>query len=203
MMSPPPPSSASSDEKISKFYSPKSLYFEKERRKTFIDWPIPHNIISPEDLASNGFYYLREKDYVCCIFCNGMLGDWKLGDIVQWEHEKHFPNCRFLKPLGDNPLGNIPLWCSNILDKLPIKGEENPIYLPDDLYIFFGNSSMLEQIEEMNNGNIKKFQDYISLKSRMESFTNQPMPAQQWPVGISVEKMATAGFFYIGKKKKK
>ena len=194
---------AAAAEKVSKFYTPKSLYFEKERRKTFIDWPIPH-IISPDDLAANGFYYLRQKDYVCCIFCDGMLYDWKKGNIVKLEHENHFPHCSVLKPVGNVPLGNIPLSCSKILDKLPIKGEENPMDLPRDLYLYIRpisfDSVPQKQLDDLNT-NRHNICDSNSLDSRIQSFTNKLF--QQWPenaVGISAEKMARAGFLYIGKK---
>ena len=106
-----------------KFLSYDSLRYEKERLETFIDWPL-HYFLAPEDLAADGFYYLRTEDYCACVFCRGIVGDWDWFNKPRTEHAQHFPHCPFIK---GEPVGNIPLKHSAILDKLPLDGEEYPI----------------------------------------------------------------------------
>lgn len=105
-----------------KFASYDSLKYEKNRLETFIEWPIP--MLSPRDLAANGFYYLRREDHCACIFCRGIIGAWEIGDYPNFEHNRHFPDCPFLR---GEPVGNVDMECCYILDKLPLPGEESPI----------------------------------------------------------------------------
>lgn len=100
------------------FVTLESLRYEDERLHTFIDWPV--KFIQPKDLASNGFYYLREKDHVACIFCRGVVGSWEEGDTPADEHKKHFSNCAFIR---GQPVGNVPSRLGKILNRLPV--EEN------------------------------------------------------------------------------
>lgn len=44
-----------------------NLYIEEERLKTFDGWP--SNYVTPEELASNGFYYTGVDDVARCAFC--------------------------------------------------------------------------------------------------------------------------------------
>ena len=75
------------------------------------------------------------------------------------------------------PLGNIPLLCSKILDKLPLKGEENPMDLPRDFYLFFRQISVdnvpEKQIKDLNT-NHHTFNSN-SLDFRIQSFANKPL----------------------------
>ena len=96
-----------------KFISYDSLRYEKERLETFIDWPV--NWLKPEDLARNGFYYLRTADHTACVFCRGIVGVWEDGDTPRGEHQRHFPHCSFIR--GD-AVGNIPIEQGQILSKL-------------------------------------------------------------------------------------
>ncbi|XP_045196412.2 baculoviral IAP repeat-containing protein 7-B-like [Mercenaria mercenaria] len=78
---------------------------EQARLDTYKDWPrsLP---VRPEDLARDGFYYLKTGDRVKCIFCNLVLKSWEEGDIVRNEHRKFNSCCPFL--LNKN-CGNVPL----------------------------------------------------------------------------------------------
>ena len=113
-----------------KFCSITSLYYEKARIETFIDWPI--NWLSPRDLAAQGFYYTRIHDHCACVFCNGIVGAWEVGDIPRQEHLRHFPNCRFMNGL---PVGNVPLAQCIILEGLCLEGEEPPMIPPRNFLI--------------------------------------------------------------------
>ncbi|KAF7682629.1 Death-associated inhibitor of apoptosis 1 [Astathelohania contejeani] len=93
-----------------KFYSYDSLRQEHIRLETFIDWPIKW--LKPEELAANGYYYLRTRDHCACVFCSGIVGEWMEGDIPSIEHKKHFPHCPLL---NNQPVGNFPMNICKIL----------------------------------------------------------------------------------------
>ena len=99
------------------------LHYEKNREQTFHEWPMFH-IVKPKDLAKNGFYYLKKKDFASCIFCKGIVGKWEKGDTVMGEHKRHFGHCPFVK---NEPCSNIPYNCCLILEKLPVEGEACPL----------------------------------------------------------------------------
>nr|XP_045612278.1 death-associated inhibitor of apoptosis 1-like [Procambarus clarkii]XP_045612279.1 death-associated inhibitor of apoptosis 1-like [Procambarus clarkii]XP_045612280.1 death-associated inhibitor of apoptosis 1-like [Procambarus clarkii]XP_045612281.1 death-associated inhibitor of apoptosis 1-like [Procambarus clarkii]XP_045612282.1 death-associated inhibitor of apoptosis 1-like [Procambarus clarkii]XP_045612283.1 death-associated inhibitor of apoptosis 1-like [Procambarus clarkii]XP_04561228 len=96
-----------------KFASYDSLRFERERLETFIEWPVEW--LKPEDLARDGFYYLRTADHCACVFCRGIVGAWEVGDTPRGEHQRHFPHCPFIR---GQPVGNIPLTHGELLSKL-------------------------------------------------------------------------------------
>lgn len=104
-----------------KFMSYDSLRFEKERRETFIDWPVKW--LKPEDLACDGFYYLRTADHCACVFCRGIVGAWEYGDTPREEHKRHFPQCPFIK---GEPVGNIPYAQSMIISHITPSPETAP-----------------------------------------------------------------------------
>ena len=108
-----------------KFLSYDSLRYEKERLETFIEWPVPW--LKSEELAADGFYYLRTHDHCACVFCRGIVGAWEVGDTPRGEHKRHFPHCPFIR---GQPVGNVPMNHSRILDKLPLDGEECPMPPP-------------------------------------------------------------------------
>ena len=99
------------------FNSFDSLRYERERLATFIDWPVKW--LSPECLAKEGFYYLRDCDHCSCVFCRGVVGSWETGDIPSREHVRHFPRCPFIR---NQPVGNIPITQGDLLASLPIVG---------------------------------------------------------------------------------
>ena len=148
-----------------------SLRYEKERKKTFIDWPIP-DIISTNDLAKDGFYYLRIKDSVACIFCRIIVGKWNYGDDVQNEHRKLNPNCAFINNL---PVGNVTIEQSKILEKLTYIDEQYPTICTHEKNIY--------------NNYI-----YKDINDREVTFEGN------WPIRIGKipYEMADAGFFYHG-----
>ena len=104
-----------------RFLSYNSLKYERERLQTFIEWPNPW--LFPEDLAASGFYYLRYLDHCACVFCRVIIGKWEQEDTAMGEHKRHAPHCSFVR---GQPVGNVPLRHSEILDKLPLDGEEPP-----------------------------------------------------------------------------
>lgn len=87
------------------FFGYDSLRYESERLETFIDWQCRD--VSPFDLAKAGFFYMRWHDYCACIYCGGIIGNFKDFSDPAEEHAKHFPNCPFI--LGNEPVGNVPM----------------------------------------------------------------------------------------------
>ena len=168
-----------------KFLCFESLYYEKARLETFIDWPIPW--IYPEELAAAGFYYLRTRDHCACVYCFGIIGDWEEEDTPLTEHKRHFPHCPFLKGMA---VGNIPMEICHILDKLPLDGEECPIIPPARSKT---NLSQSENTTGLRSHYGPMKNDYITLESRYKSFGRWPERVVQQP-----RDMATAGFYYYG-----
>nr|XP_019530543.2 baculoviral IAP repeat-containing protein 7-B [Aedes albopictus] len=64
---------------------------EEHRLATYVNWPVSH--ISPSSLAKAGFYYTYNADQVKCAWCEGVIGQWEIGDDPFVEHQKFFPNC--------------------------------------------------------------------------------------------------------------
>ena len=67
------------------------------RRMTFVDWPAISSGQHADELASAGFFYTRNKDYVKCTTCYLKIGDWKYSDCPFFEHIRHNPKCSFMK----------------------------------------------------------------------------------------------------------
>lgn len=80
------------------------LNYERERLKTFKDWPVM--FLKPKILAAAGFYFLKREDVVKCIFCGVEIGQWQRGDIPMEEHLKWSPSCGFVLHLS---VGNVPI----------------------------------------------------------------------------------------------
>ena len=129
-----------------------SLLFESERLKTFFEhkengrvkiWSSLANI-TPEELAKDGFYFLKKKDYCACVFCGAILGEWEEGDTARGEHQrfrgkhqKEFCPCPFI---GDEPVGNIPMslcehlepmWRETVVERLKNRNKNQSIVSPD------------------------------------------------------------------------
>lgn len=60
------------------------------------NWPsdVP---VAIQELANAGFYYTDLADRVKCHCCRGVLYNWVAGDNAFTEHQKHFPQCEFIK----------------------------------------------------------------------------------------------------------
>ncbi|XP_047990048.1 baculoviral IAP repeat-containing protein 3-like isoform X2 [Leguminivora glycinivorella] len=71
------------------------MHREENRLKTFDTWPL--SFISPQTLASNGFYYLGRSDEVRCAFCKVEIMRWVEGDDPARDHQKWAPQCPFLR----------------------------------------------------------------------------------------------------------
>lgn len=188
------------------FLSYDSLRFEEERLETFIEWPLKW--LHPEELAADGFYYLRTADHCACVFCRGIVGAWEVGDTPRGEHQRHFPHCPFIR---GQPVGNVPLSHSSILARLP--SQENPSQrqtnsqsgtdvcgtprlmagsYPECRGAPNKNEISLDEIGLPQYSGPKR-KDYLTTESRLTSFV-------RWPDGVCQKpnELAEAGFFYCG-----
>nr|XP_053653962.1 LOW QUALITY PROTEIN: baculoviral IAP repeat-containing protein 7-A-like [Cherax quadricarinatus] len=169
-----------------KFSSYDSLQFEKEHLETFIDWPIKW--LNPSDLARDGFYYLRKDDHCACVFCQGIVGVWEEGDTPRSEHEKHFPNCLFIRGM---PVGNIPIKYDEIFDSLSsVPKLQNRKMMEIDVCGTHSNGSLKHTLCLPQHSGPKQT-DYLTYENRIKSFAEGPEGVKQKP-----EELAEAGFFY-------
>ena len=141
------------------FSSVYSLWYEEERLATFIDWPIMH--LSKEELAREGFYYLRNKDYCACIFCRGIIGSWEEGETPQGKHKRHFPNCKFVLGVVTE---NVPYSLGKILKKFPNFQFNAPKY--KDVCGIYPRTSHENEL---------KLKNYVTKERRLKTFT------KEWP----------------------
>ncbi|XP_035858121.1 LOW QUALITY PROTEIN: putative inhibitor of apoptosis [Sander lucioperca] len=72
-----------------------SMRREQDCQDSFHPWTL--SIITPDELAKAGFYFLGQGDRVACFSCGGQLSNWEPGDRALCEHQKHYPNCRFVR----------------------------------------------------------------------------------------------------------
>lgn len=66
------------------------------RLQTFARWP-RDNHLTPESLASAGFFYVGTEDQVRCFHCDGGLLKWTAEDEPWGEHARWFPECHFVR----------------------------------------------------------------------------------------------------------
>ena len=62
---------------------------------SFAKWPKQMEQ-KPSDLVKSGFFYTGKGDLVTCFMCGLTLKDWECGDVVDIEHKKWSPGCKFL-----------------------------------------------------------------------------------------------------------
>ncbi|CAI9572841.1 unnamed protein product [Staurois parvus] len=97
------------------------------RMGTFRNWPL-HTGLSPEQLATAGFFYTGQRDNVRCFHCDGELRNWERGDDPWREHAKWFPRCEFLMQsmghayvrsvqdtIGSSPESSVSNMCINTM----------------------------------------------------------------------------------------
>nr|BDT63168.1 MAG: inhibitor of apoptosis protein [Hemigrapsus takanoi nimavirus] len=124
--------------------------------------------ITPEELAKDGFYFLKKDDHCACIFCRGILGAWEEGDTVRGEHQKHFSRCPFI---NGEPVGNIPMPLCEYLE---------PMW----------RETVVKRLKDRNESPSGVIYAAFSLPSNREaSFTSS-----SWSMDMK-NKLVTAGFY--------
>uniref|UniRef100_A0A8C4S8X1 RING-type E3 ubiquitin transferase n=1 Tax=Erpetoichthys calabaricus TaxID=27687 RepID=A0A8C4S8X1_ERPCA len=84
---------------------------EQDRLDTFQNWNVSN--IMPSELAKAGFYYTGQSDRVMCFSCGGTLSNWEPGDRAVVEHQRHYPQCRFMRGERTENVPLAPLCVSN------------------------------------------------------------------------------------------
>ena len=76
---------------IAPHYDLASVFSEYTKRlSTFDGWTGP---VNKEDLANDGFVWMKIETRVMCVFCRGVLSDWEFGQSVNSEHRRYCPEC--------------------------------------------------------------------------------------------------------------
>lgn len=83
------------------------FYQEKERLKTFENWPTDQAPLLPEQLAKTGFYYTGIYDRTQCARCNIILQGWRREHNPETEHKLRSPYCSWVHPRSMR--GNQPM----------------------------------------------------------------------------------------------
>ncbi|KAK5887503.1 hypothetical protein CesoFtcFv8_016102 [Champsocephalus esox] len=117
-----------------------SMRREQNRLDSFHPWTL--SIITPSELAKAGFYFLGQGDRVACFSCGGQLSNWEPGDRAVSEHQRHYPNCRFVR--GDRA-DNVSLASGGVSSQLPSGApglnnvSNNAMQLSDERLLTFVN----------------------------------------------------------------
>lgn len=175
---------------------------ESVRLRTYENWPV--SFVMPQELASNGFVYLKRQDRVQCCFCNRILCDWEPGDIPAHEHRKHSPLCPFVRDpcstdnlsIRDASLGLTQPARRRVVNvsSFDVCGSR-----PSDV-----NASPLSQQRKSQPRRVlkelniiphfePKFSSYVTRVARLKSYDT-------WPKAMPQDKkeLAAAGLFYTG-----
>lgn len=167
-----------------------SLYYERERLNSFIDYPFFYNDkeIGPINLAKNGYFYARHDDYCICIFC---LKSFK----TQNPDFTIFHNCS-----QDTRDFNISLNISNILDNLVMENEHFPLPL-----LNFPKPEKKDDDNFWNDTEISlksfhspMFPKYINEETRLATYKDDWKFTEK-QIHQSSKNLAKAGFMCLGK----
>ena len=150
---------------------------EDVRLRSFLDrWPAD-NPMTPEELASAGFYYTGISDRVQCAFCFGVLRNWEEGDEAMSEHARYFPNCPFIL---HEEVNNVPM------EQIT---PTNPDVLAQTLGI-----TVNEGTDDLGVVMQRPKRPDMAIESvRLKTF-------ERWPTQMaqSAQDLASAGFYYTG-----
>ncbi|CAG2166640.1 unnamed protein product [Oppiella nova] len=176
--------------------------------------------VSPHDLAHAGFFML-ENDRVQCPFCTGVISSWAPGLRPLEEHSKHFPLCPFIM---EEDVGNVPIGSDPIRDPQPVTGYDvcgsrdvSPVdeQLQELMTAAHQRSGTPSPQPPPATGAVEHRHSPIDVQSLgiqlysgpknpemgpLES-RKQTFGSNQWAqegVSISTDRLAEAGFFYIG-----
>ncbi|XP_042237264.1 baculoviral IAP repeat-containing protein 7-like [Homarus americanus] len=172
-----------------RFHWQSELFLESVRRQTFNNWSVP--FIDPKKLAKAGFFYLRTRDHVQCVFCQGIVGYWDPGDEPEVEHCKHFPNCPFISGCAT---GNVPI-CSpeNDTSRLYCFLDEYHAYRLANTRPQHPTSSFQIDAVQIADSNRLAYPHLNTPSSRLQTFRRWPQDA-----GVSPDQLVEAGFFSTG-----
>nr|AWK27045.1 X-linked inhibitor of apoptosis protein [Eriocheir sinensis] len=173
-----------------RFHSQIGLMLEAVRRQTFVDWPLP--FVDPDSLAKAGFFYLKTKDHVQCVFCNGIVGFWDEGGEPEVEHRKHFSTCPFMT---GGVTGNVPAVASPETDEGRLYQLLNQYYASKVAH----TRPPLPATYQADSTRVPcdgqaAFPHLSTPMSRLRTFAEWPKDT----TGVEAEMLSEAGFFYTG-----
>ncbi|MEQ2192020.1 hypothetical protein XENOCAPTIV_005914 [Xenoophorus captivus] len=145
-----------------------SMRREQDRLESFHSWTL--SIITPTELARAGFYYLGQGDRVACFSCGGQLNNWEPGDRAVSEHQRHYPNCRFVR--GDRA------------DNVSLAGAAATVSLATTSQVPAGAPGLTS----VSNPSMQQSDE------RLLTFVNWPSR-----IPVRPEQLAKAGFYYVGR----
>ena len=67
----------------------------ENRCNSFITWP-RQIAQKPSEMVTSGFYYTGHGDVVQCFYCGMSLKHWECTDVVDDEHQKYAPECKYI-----------------------------------------------------------------------------------------------------------
>lgn len=170
---------------------------ESVRLESYAEWPVP--FISPERLASAGFYYTQDNDTVRCAFCGIEISRWQQHDDPRHEHATHSPSCRFVlnRSCGNVPMGECRPSTSNVwISTRHARPERVPLQRYSSYGIQFRQGKEVE-CQSLIFAVCDKVKPVFPLMAdetkRLDSF-------KTWPVALKTRPRALceAGFYYTG-----
>ena len=164
------------------------LRSERIRLETFSAFNWANNVVCPSDLARAGFYYLGQRDWVKCAFCEIWVGDWQDGNIPISEHMKFSPRCAFI--VGYN-VGNIPIGEDPIRAIVRAEAQQGLHPLLECSEAHNKPYTMKDTEDILCRGPVDT--DFIVYECRIKSFENFPKDCP-----IRPPQLAEAGFYYTG-----
>ncbi|XP_074640776.1 baculoviral IAP repeat-containing protein 3-like [Tubulanus polymorphus] len=168
---------------------------EAARLRTFSSWT-KSSILTSEELAKAGFYFIGSLDRTKCAFCSGILRNWVKGDRAMIEHRRHFSTCPFVLNLD---VGNIPIKRDH--ENLNVSQPESLAIVQQSLgrsassVLSRGTGS--QSSVDPRIGRIletPKHPEYLQPSARMETFHNWPMTNSQSPMAL-----VECGLYYSGR----
>lgn len=149
-------------------YRVNTMMMQFERERVKTFRGWPVASLTPQSMAAAGFYYIGYGDEVRCAFCKVELSVWRPVTNPKAEHKKYAPQCKFVRGLVDADGGVIPQRTRSQL--------------------LHSHAEMMAT-ESIPNPMCRQ---YSAKMTRQSTFERAPF----FP--IDPDRMAAAGFFYLG-----
>ena len=125
-------------------------------------------IVPAQELAEGGFYMIARRDVVRCFSCNVVAQDWEGSGNVTDQHQRHSPNCTFLKTILFNKSSSKGFSTLSSVDRC-------------------GQPSMVKQIEDEDElfahlpGKVIKLPIIVKLRRSSKSDDEETIPGIHYP----------------------
>lgn len=156
------------------------MNIEENRLSTFKDWPA-NAAVDAARIAKAGFYYTGRALEAQCFLCGVKISDWNYGDQAIVRHRLAEPNCPFV--LNPSATCNVPLISVSTNSRA---FESSSTEMPQD-------NDTIENQTPRSDQNKEHQKEYKTVAQRLQTFIHWPSSAV-----VSPEKLAKAGFYYLG-----